>query len=740
MSEVTIEVNQQNIQQFFSIAKTTPFVIPEYQREYAWEDDQVNQLFDDILDFTQTKLINNDKTQEKYFLGCVVAYSNEQNEMEIIDGQQRLTTLFLLLRAIYAKLEQMSMCDEVRNFTSLLSPLLWEKDEYTGNINREKIMITSRVITEEKNEVFHNILVTGEVDAIAEDKYSANYRLLQERINQLAQEEPFSFYKYINALIRRVILMPIISGDQDTAMTIFLTLNNRGLQLTDSDIFKAKIYSLLPSADREVFIDLWKNLAEEAKTVNLDIQSLFSYHSFFCRAREGDRNPTRAGIRRYYSENQYSRLSSPTLMEEIWKIVDFWKVVRLKQQLCGESWSSNDRILKIFDILETYPHDFWKNTAISFYLIHRDEEDFEKDFLSFLCKLVVCLIETTLVSSGANLLKSKMFNLNAMVGKTSKPNFEFVEIEDSILREHLIVPKTKIVRILLALLYHAEQDNGFLPSRWEIEHILPKKYDSTYFLPNSIVEINQMIGHIGNLLPIEKKNNIQASNGFFAKKKEIYKKSNFKIVRKFVDNASREWNLDEIKERDSRQIKKLIQILHALYNDASLEFEDAFSSSSSDMSPIVSSQEEANEKELSSRLRDVYLQRLNKDLYIMEPQSDSNDCIEHKNHRKSYGKSAPTAFKVRFMDNTCINEDTATSTLIKCIEKIGPDKVYNLGIITHGEELLSRRPSEKYPQRDRRVMGGYYLRTNTSTSLKIIHLQEISDRLNLNLVISQYVR
>lgn len=99
----SIEVQKQSVKQLLESGKSHPFVIPEYQRPYAWTDDQVITLFEDLWDFASNQVEEGDL--KTYFLGTVVSYENEKGEQEIIDGQQRITSLFLLLRAIYTKLQ-----------------------------------------------------------------------------------------------------------------------------------------------------------------------------------------------------------------------------------------------------------------------------------------------------------------------------------------------------------------------------------------------------------------------------------------------------------------------------------------------------------------------------------------------------------------------------------------------------------------------------------------------------------
>ena len=109
------------------------FLIPEYQRPYAWGDDQITTLFDDIWDFAVDEGGFKNKNAT-YFLGSVVLYKNEDRKvLEIIDGQQRLTSLCLLLRACYAKLEKDKDIDDQAKFLcEQIEEALWQKSIEDG--------------------------------------------------------------------------------------------------------------------------------------------------------------------------------------------------------------------------------------------------------------------------------------------------------------------------------------------------------------------------------------------------------------------------------------------------------------------------------------------------------------------------------------------------------------------------------------------------------------------------------
>ena len=171
----TIEVNKQSVEALLGSGKSKPFVIPEYQRPYAWTDEQVETLFEDLWDFTATS--GGTERESSYFLGSVVSYENEDGEQEIIDGQQRITSLFLLLRAIYTKLIATPASErtaEANNFIGKIEPTIWRTNKLTGTVDFKNILLTSCVVNNEGNEILRSILETGKADEDAKDERKAS--------------------------------------------------------------------------------------------------------------------------------------------------------------------------------------------------------------------------------------------------------------------------------------------------------------------------------------------------------------------------------------------------------------------------------------------------------------------------------------------------------------------------------------------------------------------------------------
>lgn len=545
-----INVLKQNISGLLSSGKNSKFVIPEYQRPYDWTYEEIEILFEDLWEFASTS--GGSEKDGTYFLGCIVSYKNENKENEIIDGQQRITSLFLLLRAIYTKLSTIeNPTDSSKHFCKEIENTIWMQNKLTGQVNYDKILLTSNVINNEGNEILKNILKTGIADTKAKDNYSQNYIKFQELFDEHAKIDPLRIYEFIYALLNQVIVLPITADSQDTALTIFSTLNDRGKPLSDADIFKAKIYNHLTGAEKEEFIYKWKSLEAEAKEAKETIQQLFYYYMFYLRAEENDKKTTTPGIRKYYSLNKFEKLYDSKLMDNLNLIMSFWNVVNLHETIENENWSKNIKILQSLDILTSYPNEFWKYPVIIYYLTYRNDKEFEKYFSIFLNKLILELLTKYLITPTVNAVKGDILKLNIEIRKSIIPNFDFKPIEMDNIKNNLDNPNRSIVRMLLKLLaYNNKNQNNLLPDKWEIEHILPQKWQSNYFLNNLDEEIKEKIEHLGNKLPFEKRLNIVAGNGYFTKKQNEYKLSKIYITKEFQNHQNNEWKLDDIIKRD----------------------------------------------------------------------------------------------------------------------------------------------------------------------------------------------
>lgn len=556
-----ISIDKKTVGEFLAKGKIQQYLIPEYQRPYAWGDDQVITLFEDLWEFASTAG-GYDHEDATYFLGSIVSFENkEKGVVEIIDGQQRLTSLCLLLRAIYTKLENDSSIPAQR-LRGQIEPSLWKVDPRTGDVDRTKSLFRSEVVSDGGNEIIQFILMTGKVAENAKDRYSKNYRQFQKLLDDAAKERPATLHSFVFSVLTQAIVLPITADSQDTALTIFSTLNNRGLPLSDADIFKAKIYSHLKLfgdiQKRDSFVKSWKALEERAGNAGESMQSLFYYDMFFERAKEKDQKTTTPGVRKYFLDDEARRLYADGLTSQLSDIMTLFEFINKGEISDDERWMLDGEIAKSIDILTSYPNEFWKYPVIAFFLKHHGKSDFTGTFASFLRRLIAYLLLRYFEMPTISAVKGDILKINAAIMDSDKPGFPVDEVIRERLRPSVVNPHGKIVRMLLKLVAYGKQTT-ILPSSWDIEHILPRKWEDGFF-PNVNDEIvYEKIEHIGNKVPFERVKNIKASNGFFAQKKELYQTSEIAVVKELCSYA--QWGLSEIDIRDVHVSDEIIDRL-----------------------------------------------------------------------------------------------------------------------------------------------------------------------------------
>ena len=280
---------------------------------------------------------------------------------------------------------------------------------------------------------------------------------------------------------------------------------------------------------------------------------------FYLRALENDRNTTTPGIRKYYSRNNFEQLYNNDVIPNLKIVLNLWIVVNNRVEI-DEEWSKSVEIKQILDGLSSYPNEFWKYPVVIYYLKYRTLNDFENLFLKFLKKLFAVLSARYIVTPTINAVKRGILNLNSEIINSATPKFDFSIVDEQELKEKIKTAHRNTVRMILKILSYRHQKE-LLPEKWEIEHILPQKWQSSYFPNNSDQEVKNLVEHIGNKIPFEKKLNIVASNGYFKKKKESYEKSKVQLLLDLSQNHN-DWGLDEIRERNIRISDEILMILN----------------------------------------------------------------------------------------------------------------------------------------------------------------------------------
>jgi uncharacterized protein with ParB-like and HNH nuclease domain len=560
-----LNVSKKTIGKLLSEMQNKKFIIPDFQRPYKWEKEKCETLWNDIINFFE-----NDPADTDYFLGTIVTAENKENNPEVIDGQQRLTSFFLLLRAFYKKLEAMSVDENVLGLKMQVGPCLWDVDAVSKRVNDfTKIHIFSDVATDDDNETFHKILQNGVTEAAKEDNYSINYAFFKNACDNYARDKPTKWYDLCVAILDRCIILPIACNTQETALTIFSTLNDRGLPLADSDIFKAQLYKFHESqTDRKAFTETWKELTEVCRKGNITIDDVFRFYSHVLRAKAKDKTKE-IGLRKYYAgTGNYSRLKQSGVMDDIMSLANFWYYVNTNNEPDSEDgYTISIETRKFLHILSHYANEFWRYATSVFFLKNKTNQTFDNDLREFLNKLLAFLFAKFIEAPTVNAIKDDIYNVCISIQDGLAFDRSF-NLDENKFRERIDEQaSSRLMRPLLLLdAYLDKNQNDLIPATFDIEHIFPKKWQEANYNGWEEKDAQVYLDRFGNKIVFEKKLNIQAGNGYFGKKKEKYKTSKITVVLELSNYPSNDWTKDDIEKREGEFKDRLMTYFKAQLN------------------------------------------------------------------------------------------------------------------------------------------------------------------------------
>lgn len=554
-----LNVDQKTIIDLLS-DKKADFLIPDYQRPYAWNEEQCQTLWDDIFLFS---FPDNDyeafDDNDEYFLGSIVTYKNENGKSEVIDGQQRLTTLLLILRAFYDKFANMKDKNSVLT-RDRIEKCIWKTDTF-GTADKNTLKIDSEVATDNDKEEFLELLRTGIVKHGSKSQYVLNYLFFQKKIDDFLLAFP-SFFPYLPArILGNCILLPIEAESQDTALRIFSTLNDRGLPLSDADIFKAQFYKYYGAlGNKDEFIAEWKNLEEITSSVfnpiiGTPMDELFARYMYFLRAKEGNKSSTTEALRKFYERNKYQYLRQPQTIEELKALALFWESVSDQDK---DRFSEN--VLKKLFVLNFAPNGMWQHITSVYFLQNRSDDGMLDDikFCEFLDRITAFILTYAITNPGVNALRTPVYDemvnlVNGGDATFSKYKFNKTQAR-TFFENYVFTNQRNITRSMItwyAYTFPNQQLLG-LNEIFHIEHIYPRKRQEM----ESGLKSEHYLDSLGNKILLESSINVKASDYRFEDKKKIYsgeqRRGNYKEPSKVSE-------IDELIVYDEFEEKQIIQ-------------------------------------------------------------------------------------------------------------------------------------------------------------------------------------
>lgn len=567
-----LNIDQKTVKGLFQDCKSE-FLTPDYQRPYAWGDDECKTLWEDLFSFS---FPNDDSDQfndsDEYFLGPIVTFKNYDKKMEIIDGQQRLTTLMLLLRAFYNRLGHMQDIRSVK-MKEDIEKCIWRANGF-GEYNKNDLKIDSEVATDKDKDEFLDILKNGDT-AGKNSKYAANFRYFEKEIDNFLSHYPSYFAYFPLRILNNCVLLPIEAESQDTALRIFSTLNDRGKPLSDADIFKAQFYKYYSSlGKKDDFITRWKSLEIIATEVfhpisGTPLDELFTRYMYYERALQGNKSSTTESLRKFYEKNNYELFKKESTLKNIECLAHFWQDINNQDE---ERFSI--RILKRLFVLNYAPNGMW-TYFVSVYFMHNhdaNDELEENAFYNFLNRVIGFIWAYAITNPGVNSLRTPVFaEMVNIVKNTDVTFFNFLfdetrfraQFSNYVFSNNRAITKSMITWWAYSF---ANQSLLSLETAFDIEHIYPRNRQQK---ENSLKN-EHSLEMLGNKSLLERRINIRASDYRFADKIKYYegfqtskgKKEGTNIAElKSLAACHSDWNEQDITERSHCILNGFIEYL-----------------------------------------------------------------------------------------------------------------------------------------------------------------------------------
>ena len=586
-----MEVHKNDIQSFISAGQMT-FVIPVYQRNYDWKKENCLQLFADVLN-----LVGSEKT---HFIGTICFKMNGRHECVVIDGQQRITSIMLLMKAIYDSSNDEDLKDKINDqflenrhkhsdggLKLKLKPIKKDEDVY------KKLMGIERAFSSD----------AFTADEICSNTYR-NYMLFKSLVDKaIAQGYDLTD---IEDAAERLEIVEICLTDENPQV-IFESLNSTGLGLTNTDLLRNYLLMSMDYKDQEeLYHDYWMQIETMLGSSNME-QFLVDYLILKRKSNDlsSDGKKTKISSKNlYYAFKKQFPIEGNAKVEvekrfgDMFKYANYYKhFLYTEETIYGKLDEVRKKLYELFYLLGE------KNAAILVMFLYDKyssgliSEEFFAELLkiciSFSFRSKVCYgsgfsaqfsaltVQKLDVSEIDENFKSRFWNaITSGKGRYAFP--KDVEFADSLVHSNIYQSlRSDGSKYLLYSLEMNREHSKELPSYnvGTVEHVLPQtlneKWKEYLTENNDFDKCQKFIHTLGNLTLTNY--NGQLSNNFFEQKKVEYEKSNYANTKALKDISS--WTSSDIEKRGEELAEQAVKIwkLDSKYNKkASVESETTF--------------------------------------------------------------------------------------------------------------------------------------------------------------------
>ncbi len=558
----TFKAEEKSIRNLFQ--EKISYKIPSYQRPYSWERDEIEKFCEDII----LSFKNNDE----YLLSSIILVEHKKDKLyEVIDGQQRLTTISIFLSVLKSFLQNKDNLEDINNRI----------------LNGTEIRL-QRVQTDKSyHQDFQNVLQNFNYEEFKElvkkrkykkNNYYQNSLIIYDFLNsEFCKEIDFDEF-YEEFFIDKVYLIRVYTTQESKAMRLFEVLNSRGLPLKNSDLIKnhimEQIYETYDEDNKqdgvESFEEQWKQIVNGLNIINENIENLFTYFVYM-KLKENPKNNLFEEFKLIIKKEYNSDKKIDVFIK------DFIKFYETFMDLLNDK-TDISIFRKINSMTYLREGRFWKTILISYKLFY------PKENISKLVDIIFKFYYLNFIA-GESVNPYKQFSFNLIKDIVEqKLDFDKLQknIDDYYKKQNTLyrfksnltgeIYREKWSKILFYIIeyfkYKDKEDIEIFEKnnkKIQLEHIFPQNTKNWKDVLGKDPNIKELTNTLGNLTLLFQSNNVKCSNFNFKTKLGIYQQSEkFSHTKEILKYEK--WNSPTINERERLLLKQLEEIFNIKNN------------------------------------------------------------------------------------------------------------------------------------------------------------------------------
>lgn len=530
--------------------------IPSFQRPYAWTEEETGELFDDLFDFYV-----NEEADEQYFLGSVVLVKEDDKpHAEVIDGQQRLTTLTIFLAAITSKLSGENRSD-FKNY--IIEPGRASQ----GIASKPRLQIRKR-----DKDFFQKYIQYMEFDKLfalnpdaqdteAKANIIRNAKLLMDRINNNLPSED-EIVRFGAFLVQRCIMVVVSTPTEQAAFRIFSVMNSRGMSLLATDIIKADVIGAISDDKQQEYNDKWEEL--EIELGRSGFNDLFG-HIRMIKTKTKAKKSLQDEFYKYVLPDINMKTAIDFINNQLEPYADAYSAIKNSQYV---GTSGVDEVNDILRWLNRIDNSDWVPVAMLYFVKNINDAIALNKFLRRLERLAAYMRATSWdVTHRIERYAKVLADIENASGTDYGSSIELSDDEKANFLARLNSDIYKMVSnkrnyLILRLDSFVSDGAATYDSKvLTIEHVLPQTVAQGSEWEKNWPDVSvreKWLHKIGNIVPLSKRMNSQAQNYEFDVKKDKYFKgktgtASYALTTQVLSYS--EWTPDVVEKRQNELIK-----------------------------------------------------------------------------------------------------------------------------------------------------------------------------------------